>query len=692
MAQAPYLSTQKQYKGKYIVKDLFAKDMASKSTGDDLFSRVETTPNGRDGIFDTKEEALEAIEERKLETGRGLTSKEINKKYSKYIKAEGYNKWEDTDDLAKKRIKNAYRYDKGIVYQKKGLSKIKNKTIDLLKKKKPINPRTGLPYTRQEFIDLTPGQKTKLSLRMRGLKRKDQKYKPRQGYYPEKDANRLINYMKIAAERQEKAGIPSDERTYVNVFDKNKKFVGVNDVRQNQLFTHVDYDLSKTGALAGKVITQHPDYEDLQDFFKVARKFKYQSPDKLLGSYFQKYERVPTYNEIYNFFTTDRDAPLKTFKNNALTIQHQDVISKEPTKNFQLLTQIKNTEAATIMNRFNKGQISPELADYQLKKIGAAQEGLGIAAEKITPGKGLGVAKRETVKLFKDAVKINPNVVDDMTSRLQIKLLKAVKNAPESCGVILSKATGGIANTCAEAITKDPVGSAQKLQNLDAQSGPLAKVKNAAISFLKSPGVKTFGIGAAVGAGIGLVKAFRNDDPTTYLSNEDQQKSMLVDMATQPISIDIERPAILDYQLPAFGATLAASTALAAPSTIKASKSRALGIERKPKGAVKTGLRVLGRGFGVAGAPAILAPFAAANLTSQIAEGDSPMDIATDPTNYLYTAFANQTPKLTKGLNPTLRKVARLGLSRAALTGLSRFGIGGLGASLAIQGLGLLDD
>jgi hypothetical protein len=58
----------------------------------------------------------------------------------------------------------------------------------------------------------------------------------------------------------------------------------------------------------------------------------------------------------------------------------------------------------------------------------------------------------------------------------------------------------------------------------------------------------------------------------------------------------------------------------------------------------------------------------------------------------LYPAFADQTPKLTRGLSPTLRKVARLGLGRAALTGLSRLGIGGLGASLAIQGLGLLDD
>ena len=226
-----------------------------------------------------------------------------------------------------------------------------------------------------------------------------------------------------------------------------------------------------------------------------------------------------------------------------------------------------------------------------------------------------------------------------------------------------------------EAVQKNPQGLFQKVLN-----------------FAKSPGVKTFGIGAGVGAAIGLVKAFRNDDPTTYLSNEDQQKSMLVDMATQPVSLDIERPAILNYQLPALGGTLASSTALAAPSTIKASKSRALGIERKPKGFVKTGARVLGRGLGIAASPALLAPFMAGDIASQVAEGDSITDIATDPLNYTYPIFAEQTDKLTRGLNPTFRKFAKLGLGKTALKGLSRAGIGGLAASLAIQGVGLLDD
>ena len=689
MAAAPFFQ---RTKDRWIVKDLFPEGLVS--TGDDLFSKVEKSANGRDGFFNSKEEALEAIEERKLETGRGLSSKEINKKYSKYIKAEGFNKWEETDGAAKSRIKQAYRYDKGLGYQKVGPSKIKDKTIKLLEEKKPINPKTGLPYTQEEFIDLTKGQKTKLSARLRGIKRKDLKYKPRQGYYPEKDANRLINYMKLAAEKQESAGIPAAERTYINVFDDNNKFVGVNDIRKNQLFTHVDYNLGKEGALAGKIITQHPDYANMQEFFKAAKRFKYESPDKLLGSYFTKYERVPTYNEIFTFFTTNRDAPLKTFKNNSLTLQHQQLMIKEPTGPFQLLTQIKNTEAATIMNRFNKGEISSQLADYELKKIGAAQEGLGVAPETITPGKGLGVAKRETVKLFKDAVKVNPNVPQDMAAKLMINEISKLKPGTKAYKTIceLGKFEGGPVQDCVNRVAQEPEKFANKFKNITAESGPLAKIKNASVNFLKSPGAKTFGAGAAVGTAVGLVKLFKNDDPTTYLSNEDQQKNMLVDTLTQPVSIDTERPAILDYQLPALGATIAGTTALAAPSTIKASKSRSLGIERKPPGMAKTGLRVLGRGLGVAASPALLAPFAAGDIASQIAAGDSPTDIATDPLNYLYPAFADQTPKLTRGLSPTLRKIARLGLPKLALRGLSRAGIGGFAASAAIQGLGLFDD
>ena len=269
-------------------------------------------------------------------------------------------------------------------------------------------------------------------------------------------------------------------------------------------------------------------------------------------------------------------------------------------------------------------------------------------------------------------------------------------------GAKLAEGGRGCGAQMAAALEEDPVGTATKVQNLKSEGGAVNRIKGVAtglLNFLKGPGPRTFGIGAGIGTAVGLVKLFKNDDPTTYLSNEDQQKNMLVDMATQPVSLEVDRPAILDYQLPALGATLAASTAAVAPSTIRASRttkqfaSRAEGVERKkPTGPVKTGLRVLGRGLGVAASPAVLAPFAVGDIASQIAAGDTPTDIATDPLNYLYPAFADQTPKLTRGLPSVVRKVARLGLSRPALTALSRLGIGGFAASAAIQGLGLLDD
>ena len=338
---------------------------------------------------------------------------------------------------------------------------------------------------------------------------------------------------------------------------------------------------------------------------------------------------------------------------------------------------------------------SPEKAFGKTRLAQLTEQGLDLPAAYEEMG--------FTIKLPKGTATLkevaeNPQTFLNQASKRLLNQVTVAGARSKSCQLIMNKATGGIATTCAEAIKRDPIGSAEKLSKLDAQSGPLAKVKNVATSILRSGGFKTFGVGAAVGTAAGLVKLFKNDDPTTYLSNEDQQKSMLVDMATQPISTDIERPAILDYQLPALGVGIAGSTALAAPSTIRASKtdlkfaSRAPGVERKKPGMVKTGLRVLGRGLGVAASPALLAPFAAGDIASQVAAGDSATDIATNPFNYLYPAFADQTPKLTRGLNPTLRKVARLGLPKLALRGLSRAGIGGFAASSVIQGLGLLDE
>jgi len=273
------------------------------------------------------------------------------------------------------------------------------------------------------------------------------------------------------------------------------------------------------------------------------------------------------------------------------------------------------------------------------------------------------------------------------------ELKKVAKNLSkkEQLEVCSLLSGGGLPGNCAKAIDENPVKFSQIVSESPATTTAMQKLKTAATGFLKSGGFKTFSVaGLAGGAAAALVKEFRNDDPTTYLSNEDQQKSMLVDMVTQPISEDMTRPDILDYQLPAVGASLAASTALGAPSTIKASRSRGLGVEQK--GLIRTSGRVLGRGLGIAASPGVLAPLAALDITRQVSEGDSLADIATDPINYTYPLFAEQTDRLTKGLPSTFRKFARLGMSKPALRLLSRAGIAGLGASLAIQGIGLLDD
>ena len=267
-------------------------------------------------------------------------------------------------------------------------------------------------------------------------------------------------------------------------------------------------------------------------------------------------------------------------------------------------------------------------------------------------------------------------------SRLKNVRSQFENNTDNICS-IFGKKNGGSVKACLtsfdQQVKTNPQGLFQKILN-----------------FAKTPGIRGFGAAAIAGAaGAGLVKEFRNDDPTTYLSNEDQQKSMLVDMATQPVSIDIDRPAILDYQLPALGAEAAAGLAVTAPSTIKASKSRALGIEKKrvAPGTIKTGARVLGRGLASLGTPLALLPMEAMNVTSQIAEGDSPLDIATDPLNYLGATFAEPATRIaSRGVNPKIAAAMRLGMSPGALRLLSRAGGIGLGASLGIMGLQKLSD
>ena len=381
-----------------------------------------------------------------------------------------------------------------------------------------------------------------------------------------------------------------------------------------------------------------------------------------------KADVIPTEAEYNKYVNT------KARGFNITEVHHPDGIGNNPWK-MEPVFRYANRELDKVSQKITAGTISLDDAKLEIERINRE-----VGPIRMKLDDGYFGTKTTTQKATMQAAESYLN-----------NFIKNVKGTKGACRILIGKAIGGNVDTCETIIRQDPEGAARKIANLEDSSTAVTKVKNAALSFLKSPGVRMFGIAGVAGTvGAAIVKEFNNNDPTTYLSNEDQQKSLLVSMALDPVAPDFERPDILDYQIPAVGATVAGATAVSAPTTIKASRSRALGVEQK--GLTRTTGRVLARGLGVAASPGLLAPLAAMDITSQIAEGDSPVDIATDPLNYLYPAFADQTPKLTRGLNPLFRKAANLGLGKVGLRALSRAGIVGLAASLGIQGYNLLDD
>lgn len=242
-----------------------------------------------------------------------------------------------------------------------------------------------------------------------------------------------------------------------------------------------------------------------------------------------------------------------------------------------------------------------------------------------------------------------------------------------------------------------------KLTQLDDSSPGLTKMKNAATGFLgfAKKGGKFGAIAAAGAATAGLVKTFMNDDPTTYLSNEDQQKNMLIDMITSPIDeTPEESPAILDYQLPTLGAVTAAGMVPGGAETYKARRAirpdKLIGPMEKGVGPVRAALGlkgVLGKGLAATATPLGLLALEPLHLAGQVQSGDSLTDIATNPLNYLGPTFASGlTKEATRFASPTMSKIMRMGMSPTALRGLSRFGGVGLAASLGIQGVMKYDD
>ena len=318
-----------------------------------------------------------------------------------------------------------------------------------------------------------------------------------------------------------------------------------------------------------------------------------------------------------------------------------------------------------------------------------------------------GINKNSLTKAMQD-VSLNP---------IQLRQLGNLFGCPGTFksfdeGGRVSLATGGQGlEACVSSKLKDPT-NLEKISTIpDEIGGPLSRLKNATNTFLnvaKKGG--RFGAFAAVGAaGAGLVKQFMSDDPSTYLSNENQQKNMLIDMLTQPVSTPTETPstAFGDAQLPAIGAVTAAGmipggAELYRQRTGAGSMKRPLGGPRLDAEGAKilknrvSPLRaalgplsgVLGKGLAATGTPLGMLALEPLYIGQQIADGDSAGEIATNPLNYLGPAFAGSLSKeATRFAGPKMASIMRLGISPMALKTVSRrFGLPGLGISAGISG------
>jgi len=261
----------------------------------------------------------------------------------------------------------------------------------------------------------------------------------------------------------------------------------------------------------------------------------------------------------------------------------------------------------------------------------------------------------------------------------------------------------GTINCVNQKLTNEPVQSSIRLRGTEG----IGKIRGAATNFLKllgRGGLKAAPLAAVAALGAvaePLVKQFRNDDYSTYLSDPEQQGSMLLAMVEQETpKVDQE---ILKWQMPALGAATAAGAIPGAGELYK--QRRALRPQKLPGqrafvgpmpkdvGAARAALGikgVLGKALGASFSPLAVAATLPMSVAAQRSGGTDWTDIATDPSNWFGPAFAASGADFaTKGMKSTgiLAKAIRMGMSPGALRMGSRFlGLPGLALTAGMWG------
>ena len=244
-----------------------------------------------------------------------------------------------------------------------------------------------------------------------------------------------------------------------------------------------------------------------------------------------------------------------------------------------------------------------------------------------------------------------------------------------------------------EALKRNPKKFAQDMNKTE---GVASTIKNKGTKFLTAlkenpnllkgglAGKIALGLGTvAAGAGAGaLVKQFRNDDPSTYLTNEGQMEGMIIS-DVEDRGEYVENNLLLDNQ---FKVELAGAAALTAPIAGKVYRT-ARGVGETgplPEGVGRTraalGLSkgVLGKGLWALGAPIVALPSTVGYIAQDVRAGKDAEEIATNPLNYLGAAF----------MNPAVKALGKAGASRGLL-GIASLGLAGTAAAPLLPALSI---
>ena len=412
-------------------------------------------------------------------------------------------------------------------------------------------------------------------------------------------------------------------------------------------------------------------------------------------------------------------------------LDHEKLIAEKPFNALRVASQRLNNQLSYIsrfakqknfkkilMNSLDLREFDDPLKAGQKLAEKVLVEGYRAPLDPVTGKMRTGTQELAQTVLKKDLSKLTTPMVDQLVNLFSRSgkqevvrpiLEAAALDAGNICKIVFGKGVrygrqagglhGGCAVQMADALNNEPVAPLNKLKNLDVKSGPLLKVKNAAQGFLAAlgrfgPKVGKYGAIAAAGAlAQPLVKQFMNDDPSTYLTDPDQQAGML-DALIETQERTKPRSEILDWTHT--GATVGA-TAAAVPGTSALYKARRLPtLRREAMGPLRAGtigpaMKLVSGMF----TPAGLLATEPLRIAQKRREGESWGEIGTDPTMWMGPAFApGMTRMATRGMNPAslLPKLLRLGMSRAALAAMGPIGWAGLAASLGWEGYSQYQD